>query len=311
MNKESIANKVSEQPKKETQLPYLITRMGAGLLDLAMIILVFFALQLGAFHTIYYPLGYHQALNEAREILKESHLFIVAEDNSYNSIIEFYDNEMRPEDYYEPPLMNFYLTNERAQNADLFTTYEASKISSGLFVFDDEGNIVIKDMDRRENLKTFYERQVTNAINFLEKDPVYVAKSKQVFLITVFTYLIGGTFVFALFYLFVPLLNKDRATLSQLLFKIGLANTKTNTKATRKQSFIRFLILLLINLWMPLLIYARWSYFTFAPILITLILIVVTRKNQSIHCMISHTRLLSTRNQPIPVHAEIIEEVQP
>lgn len=300
MNKNTEKPVIEVKKARENPIPYLITRMGAGLLDMVMIILVFLLIQVGSFHTIYHPLGYHNALRNARSVLANSGLYEVGEDNSYKSIVEVYNGETDIDNYFDPPLTNFFLTNERALDTDLYQKYTEAKTNSGLFMIDGNGDIVVKNSEDIENLLTFYTIQTTTAIKFVENDPLYIANSKQVFLITVFTYLIGGTFALLIFYLFIPLLTKDKATLSQRLFKIGLVDVKTNTKATKNQLLLRFTTLLLINMWMPLLIYARFNYFTYIPILITLVLIVITRKNQSVHCFLSSTRLVSTRDLIIP-----------
>ena len=294
--------------KHESPLPYLITRMGAGLIDLVFVLLTFIALQALSFQTVYHQLGYHSALVTAKNILADSGLFNVNENGEYLSLVDSYEEEADVITYYEVPLIQYFSTNPRAIKNNLLINYEQAKISSRLFYLDIDNQIKVADNTSQESLRLFFEIQIKKAIIFLENDPIYRDNAQKAFLITIFSYLTCGTLSFLIFYLLISLFTKDSTTIGQKLFKMGLMDVRVAAKATKNQVLVRFIVLVILNFWIPLLWYARVAYLSVFPILITLITIVLTKKNQGIHGMISATQIVSTRDVEIPKR-EIVKTI--
>lgn len=311
---EEFNRKNEEVKTRSDTIPYLITRMGAGLLDLFMIFLFFIVLQTAAFYTLYEPLGYHDALNTAQNVLLDSGLYIVDENNNFLTLVEEYSYDEEEvdseivflEQYYDVPITKFYAENSEAITANKYDTYLSAKANSTLFILED-GVYVVKEAAEISELKNFYELHYKSALAFLDKTPLYVINARKVFIISVFSNLGAASLSFSVFYLLIPLFSKYQQTIAQRQFKIGLIDTATSTRASRKQTLLRFIVLIAFNLWVPFLIYARFAYFTVIPVLITLVTIVATKNKQSVHEYASKTMLVSVREQSIPPRKVVIE----
>ncbi|HOJ44781.1 MAG TPA: RDD family protein [Bacilli bacterium] len=280
--------------------PYLLTRMGAALFDLLIAIIIFGGLQAGVFYGLYGPLGYHQALASAQEVLSDSGLYVYDAQRGYLTITETYDDTLTPSENYDNPITTYYSNDARAIAENKLDSYYVAKIASGLFELNDEQIPELLPDVSETALKSFYGAEYGKAVVFLEQDPVYVAGIRQTFLIALFSNLVTITLSCSIVYLLVPMLRPNGQTPMQILLKIGLADASSDTRVKRGQIAIRFAILLLFNVWLPILLYARFAYFTLVPIFVTLILMTITKASRGPHDFASNTYIVSLKDMQIP-----------
>lgn len=292
--------------------PYLLTRMGAALFDLLIALIIFGGLQTGVFYGLYGPLGYHQAQESARDVLSDSGLYVYDAQRGYLTITETYDDTLTATENYDGPITAYYTVDARAIAANKLSTYYAAKIASGHFELNDEEIPELLPDVSDTALKNFYGAEYGKAIVFLEQDPIYVEGIRQTFFIALFSNLVTITIACSIVYLLVPMLRRNGQTPMQILFKIGLADASSDMRVKRGQIAIRFAILLLFNVWLPILLYARFAYFTLVPVFVTLILMTITRASRGPHDFASNTYVVSLKGIVIPARnkSEIINSYQ-
>lgn len=303
------ANEVKNEGRKLPK-PYLLTRMSAALFDFIIVVALFALFQTLMVVGLYQPLGYYTALDEAHVVLSDSNLYVYDHDRGYLTLTQTYDEDKTPTENYDPAITYFYTNDARAIAEDKLTEYYQAKIDSTYFNLGVDEIPVLKDGVDSDELKAFYQTEYSEAVNFLEEDPVYVAGLRRTFYITLFTALGSVTLAAGAVYLLVPLLRRNGDTPMQMLFKLCLADATSDTSVKRRQIVFRFGVLLLFNIWLPILLYARFAYFTLVPIFITLILMSVTRSYRGPHDFASGTYIVSCRDIVIPKtrEPEIIEQ---
>jgi len=309
MNEIDVTPNSSEpKPKpKGRQLPkpYLLTRMGAALFDLVIATVLFGALQSGVYYGFYGPLGYHDALDGAQQVLSDSGLYVYDAQRGYLTITEVYDDTKSATENYDGPITAYYTTDLRAQQENKLDSYYAAKVASGFFELGIDEIPVLLDDVSDNSLKSFFGIEYGKAIVFLEQDPIYASGVRTTFFITLFSSLITITIATATVYLLVPMLRRNGQTPMQIVFKLGLADASSDTRVKRNQILIRFAILLLFNVWLPILLYARFAYFTLVPIFITLILMTITKASRGPHDFASNTYVVSLKDIVIPEKKKI------
>ncbi|HPM08083.1 MAG TPA: hypothetical protein PLL60_04800, partial [Bacilli bacterium] len=73
-----------------------------------------------------------------------------------------------------------------------------------------------------------------------------------------------------------------------------------DTRVKKGQVAIRFVILLLFNIWVPILLFARFSYFTLIPVFISIVLMSLTKTFSGPHDYVARTYIVSNRDIVIP-----------
>lgn len=288
------------KPGYNLKKPYLLTRMFSSFLDFILVILIFAGIEAALYYTAFDMFGYSRMMNEAHTVLTDSHLYTFQEGKGYIPLTETYNKEMSPDDNYDIPITYYYTNDSRAISDNLFSKYNTAKLTSGYFQLNEENNQIIRTETDDAKVRVFYELEFSKAASFLEKDPVYYRAVQGTYYIVIFTCLFSVTLASSIIYLFIPLLRKDGETPFQIVFKICLVDGRNDTKVKRKQIVIRFVVLVLFNIWIPFLLYVEFTYFTLIPNLITLIMISVTKSFSGPHDYVSHTYVATKRDIEIP-----------
>lgn len=305
INTENINQEIVEKPKKNLPKPYLLTRISASFLDFLLAVLLFVGLETTLYYTLFGPLGYHHLMDESQEVLRESGLYIFDEEKGFLTITEAYNEELTPEENYNVPITNYYTYDQRAIDDNLLNRYLASKEASSYFVEESEGVYVRAPGVEDETIKPFFVSAYNDAIKFLENDPVYVNGLEKTFYIFIFTSLFSATVAVGVVQLLIPLLMKNGQTPFKLAFKLCLADARDDTRVKKKQLIARFVVLLLFNIWVPILLFARFSYFTLIPIFVTIVLMSLTKTFSAPHDYAASTYIVSNRDIVIPDHHEL------
>lgn len=274
--------------------PYLITRLGAGLLDLAVSIALVVGLQFLLAYLLYAPLGYYSAHDEVLNTCEESHLFFKTEAGDYDLITDHYDNSKTLEENLDAPIVYYYSEADYPKTFDKIGKYNTAKVATGFWNADNQRTASFDEMQA----KTWLIGQYNDAVSLCENSPSYVAGTNHMIYVTYFTLLISIVIGSLPCYLIVPLLNKQGATPFQLLFKMGLADKETDKQVKKSQIVLRYIILLGLDFLLP----EVWWYFFGAgqylfgiPFFADLAIMCLTPNNTSIHDVVSRSYVISVR----------------
>lgn len=287
----SRRQKVKEDAEKIGR-PSLTRRLGSGLLDLLFVAIVFAGLMFFAAAVLFESFGYNDAVVTINDIDKQSGLY-VERGGMYLYIDNAYDNNKSIEANYDIPISNYYSTDSRAIEAGKMAEYNLAKQKSELFDKDSNGNWIPKQADS-DALRTFYQQQYANAVDFLATDPIYIGavnKTFQIMMSTIFVALLIPT---AVFYFVVPLVRKRGETLGQAICKICLIDSRDNTAPKKMQVFLRSLAVVVINFLLPLTIYVVFSSFSLLPVIISMSIMCLTKYNKGIQDYVSQTHVVLT-----------------
>ncbi|MDD3938553.1 MAG: RDD family protein [Bacilli bacterium] len=306
-NLENQTNEIGEKSKKNLPKPYLLTRIMASFLDFFLACLLFVGFEATLYFTLFEPLGYHRLMDESQAVLQDSHLYILDDERGLFTITEVYDENLTPEENYDIPLTYYYTNDPRAIADNRLARYHNSKIVSGYFVEEGEGIFVRAEGADDNEVKAFFVSAYDDAIKFLERDPVYLNGVNKTFYIVIFTSLFSATLAMAIIHLLIPLLMKNGQTPFKLVFKLCIADARDDTRVKKGQVVVRFVILLLFNIWVPILLFARFSYFTLIPVFISIILMSLTKTFSGPHDYVAKTYIVSNRDIAIPEHVKVDE----
>lgn len=297
-------------PFDHFQKPYLLTRMGAALLDFLLIFILFALIETTFYFTIFTPLGYHESIDETRAILLDSHLYVEGEYNKILTITETYNEELTLEENYDVPIVYYYTNDDRAVRSGRLDSYYISKENSGYFDRLENDVFTRKEGVSEEKFEAFFVSSYEKAVAFLEDDPAYLRGVQRSFYIVLFTSLGSITIASLLIHLLVPMISKHGQTPFKFVFKICLIDARDETQVKKWQILVRFFILIFFNIWVPVIIYARFVYATTVPLIVSAITLFVTRTNSSPHDFIAKTYVVSKRDVHIPKTRvpEVIEE---
>ena len=312
MNKKekAITADVVETSKKNLPKPYLLTRISASFLDFLLAVLLFVGFEAAVYFSLFDVLGYHQYVEEAQQVLRESSLYVYDEDKGFLSITETYDEELTPEENYDVPILAYYTSDERAIADNCLLRYNNSKIASGYFVEENEGIYVRVASATDVQVKAFFVTAYDEAVAFLEDDPVYVNGVNKSFYIVVFSSLFSATMAMGIIYLLIPLLMKNGQTPFKLVFRLCLVDSRDETRVKRRQLVYRFLILLFFNIWIPILLFANFTYFTLIPIFVSVAMMSFSKSYSGPHDYVAKTYIVSNRDIVIPEKSAPVDLIE-
>lgn len=286
-------------PKPKSKLnrpvPYLITRIGSGFLDLLVVALLTFVFEIAWYYSIYPASGYFTDVSSAHQILEDSHLYIKTSSGAYEAISSHYDKTLTPEENYDTPIVYYYTNEAYPISKDKLSEYNTSKISSTYYVYSGD-TIVRKDGVSDEDAVKFLKDQYDKALDFLDTNPTYVSKVNHGALITFWCLALSMTLSTSIIWLVLPLATKNRSSLFQLIFKEGLAETEDDKVAKRSRVLVRYLLILAFDFILPLFCYYQWSFVMLYTDLLDLTLECFVPKGRSGHDLLSFTYVVSTRD---------------
>lgn len=235
-----------------------------------------------------------------KDRLVDSHLYIQKDDGLCYSIDMInHDNSMNEEEYIQyldEKLTLFYL-DEDFECSNIEQYNELKKNKEDIFKYDTTLNtyIYLDNIDNETKLK-FYKDAVTYSIDkVLVNDELIEDYLNQILrngLISLSMSFMASMFIF---FLIIPMINKNRSTIGKYMFKIGLIDLKTKEILSRQQYTLRFIVLFLETV-ISLMCYG-------GVLLISFALTIFTKNNSSLHDF-------AAKSMPINLlsYSKIIEE---
>lgn len=215
-----------------------------------------------------------------KERLEDSHLYILKEDGLCYSIdIINYDNSMNEEEYIlylDTQLTLFYL-DEDFECSNIEQYNELKKNNEDIFKYDNILNtyVYLENVDNEAKLK-FYKDAVTYSIDKVlvndEQVENYLNQIMRNGLISLSMSFMASMFIF---FLIIPMINKNRSTIGKYMFKIGLIDMNTKEILSRQQYTLRFIVLFLETT-ISLMCYG-------GVLLISFAFTIFTKNNSSLH----------------------------
>lgn len=215
-----------------------------------------------------------------KERLEDSHLYILKEDGLCYSIdIINYDNSMNEEEYIlylDTQLTLFYL-DEDFECSNIEQYNELKKNNEDIFKYDNILNtyVYLENVDHEAKLK-FYKDAVTYSIDKVlvndEQVENYLNQIMRNGLISLSMSFMASMFIF---FLIIPMINKNRSTIGKYMFKIGLIDINTKEILSRQQYTLRFIVLFLETT-ISLMCYG-------GVLLISFAFTIFTKNNSSLH----------------------------
>lgn len=235
-----------------------------------------------------------------KERLVDSHLYILKDDGLCYSIdIINYDNSMNEEEYIlylDTQLTLFYLDEDfECSNIEQYNDLKKNK--EDVFRFDNSLGLYVylDNIDNETKLK-FYKDAVTYSIDkVLVNDELIEDYLNQIMRNGLISLSMSFMVSMFIFFLIIPLMNKNRSTIGKYMFKIGLIDLKTKEILSRQQYTLRFIVLFLETV-ISLMCYG-------GVLLISFALTIFTKNNSSLHDF-------AAKSMPINLlsYSKIIEE---
>lgn len=235
-----------------------------------------------------------------RERLIDSHLYILKDDGLCHSIDTINQNNSMSEEeyllYLDTQLTLFYL-DEDFECSNIEQYNELKKNKEELFKYDLvlDTYIFLDNIDNKTKLD-FYKEAVKYSIDeVLDKDEQINKCLNQIIANSLIS--LGMSFMSSMFvfFLIIPLINKNRSTIGKNMFKIGLVDLNTKEILSRQQYILRFIVLFLET--------AVSFVCNGGILLISFAFTIFTKNNSSLHD-------LAARSMPINLisYSKIIEE---
>lgn len=287
----SMMEKINEQNRKEKlsklPKPFLLKRVWAGLLDIIFIVILAIGFEFVFSKTILNISGFNSLIDETREMYLDSNLYIQSENNSY---IEYQKG-----DNLDEIIIQYYENDEYAKNMDCLDKYNESKINSSLFEYDNNGNIIEKLDIEKDKLDEFYYNEYQKAIDVFDSNGYYQNLLTRISSLFILTLLLAITLATSIIYLIIPLCRKNGETPAQIINNLCIVDNKSMVDIKKRQIVIRYLVILLFNYFFPILMYVKFSYFSTITILISVIMICVTKNNIGPHDYLSQSVVILKR----------------
>ena len=164
---------------------------------------------------------------------------------------------------------------------DDFKTYNQIKIDSELFKL--ENNVFI-EIGTKEVMEKFYNENWMKIYVEVRKTDDFALYNTQYEKIideyTSETYVISIISTVTILFLIIPLLNKNGRTLAKMFFKITVIDDNYG-KVNKLNIFLRQFFLIM-------------SIFSFFPAIVSIIIVLFTKKGKAIHGLLSATRVIDT-----------------
>lgn len=269
---------------KETAQPTLLKRIGAGLLDFLFTGGLFALLFVFSYFVIFPSTGYQSAAQTIIETHENSELFII-ENGKYEQIIDHYDDSKTPEENYDVHITHFYSTDERAVKDNKLEAYNNSKLSSGYYEIDGEGNIVRISTVSSETARVFLQNEYMKAVNYFDSSEVLLKAVKTTYNTMIISILITVTISCAVMYFAVPLLEKKNRSFGYMIFKIIPVDSSSLQQTSKSKIALRSLIFVILTFISPITMYYWLGSFTFIfiPFFLNTVVLCFSKTNSGIH----------------------------
>ena len=167
-------------------------------------------------------------------------------------------------------------------------SFNASKVDSELF---DELGLPIESA-KEEDLKKYYFDQYQKVFESEKfknyKDGYIYNLGDELNTIDIIKAYSSYFVSLVIFYLLIPMLSKKRQTLGKRILNLEVIDAKTSQNASKMQILIRFAAITLIEFFLSMIL----SGLLYLPLLVSIIMMVITLNQSTIHDYISGTRVI-------------------
>ena len=229
--------------------------------------------------------GYNDCVEEVHQMYEDSYLYQIDANGDY---IEY-----TSKDNLDEIIIKYYSTDEYAKSSNQLDNYYNEKLESTYFIKDENNKIVLKEGIEQNKIDEFYYSKYQKAIRLFDSNPIYkklVSKITALIALTILisltialTILISLTIATSIIYLIVPLFRKEGETPAQIINKLCIIDTRKMSTIKKWQIVVRYLILLLFNYFMPVILFVEVGYFVPLTIIISLLMICITKNNLGPH----------------------------
>ena len=167
-------------------------------------------------------------------------------------------------------------------------SFNASKVDSELF---DESGLPLESA-KEEDLKNYYFDQYQKVFESEKfknyKDGYIYNLGDELNTIDIIKAYSSYFVSLVIFYLLIPMLSKKRQTLGKRILNLEVIDAKTSQNASKMQILIRFAAITLIEFFLSMIL----SGLLYLPLLVSIIMMVITLNQSTIHDYISGTRVI-------------------
>ncbi len=167
-------------------------------------------------------------------------------------------------------------------------SFNASKVDSELF---DESGLPLESA-KEEDLKNYYFNQYQKVFDSEKfrnyKDGYIYNLGDELNTIDIIKAYSSYFVSLVIFYLLIPMLSKKRQTLGKRILNLEVIDAKTGQNASKMQILIRFAAITLIEFFLSMIL----SGLLYLPLLVSIIMMVITLNQSTIHDYISGTRVI-------------------
>ena len=167
-------------------------------------------------------------------------------------------------------------------------SFNASKVDSELF---DESGLHLESA-KEEDLKNYYFDQYQKVFESEKfknyKDGYIYNLGDELNTIDIIKAYSSYFVSLVIFYLLIPMLSKKRQTLGKRILNLEVIDAKTSQNASKMQILIRFAAITLIEFFLSMIL----SGLLYLPLLVSIIMMVITLNQSTIHDYISGTRVI-------------------
>jgi len=182
-------------------------------------------------------------------------------------------------------------------------SFNASKVDSELF---DESGLPLESA-KEEDLKNYYFDQYQKVFESEKfknyKDGYIYNLGDELNTIDIFKAYSSYFVSLVIFYLLIPMLSKKRQTLGKRILNLEVIDAKTSQNASKMQILIRFAAITLIEFFLSMIL----SGLLYLPLLVSIIMMVITLNQSTIHDYISGTRVIET-NDNVYINEEAVNK---
>ena len=182
-------------------------------------------------------------------------------------------------------------------------SFNASKVDSELF---DELGLPLESA-KEEDLKNYYFDQYQKVFESEKfknyKDGYIYNLGDELNTIDIIKAYSSYFVSLVIFYLLIPMLSKKRQTLGKRILNLEVIDVKTEQNASKMQILIRFAAITLIEFFLSMIL----SGLLYLPLLVSIIMMVITLNQSTIHDYISGTRVIET-NDNVYINEEAVNK---
>lgn len=261
-----------------------LRRIGSAVIDLLFSLVLTLIIALFVSAIISRTSSYKNAYARYQEIMTDSYIYELNDNGQAVIINNDYDNKI-----------TLFFDNHTENGIDY---YNNLKKESGLFDETSPGVYVIKEGTDEKSLTDFYQSILRKLTDSKQESYKYfngyltsVADAGDVYnrlySFLIIEIMISFLLAFLIYYLAIPMIRKDNRTFGKMMFRLQIYSKKENLQPKKIQILFRELVFIFFELLIS--IYTVVTFFVPVTLLISLIMAMFTKYDQSFHDLVCQT----------------------